>query len=192
MADDSRATRRSVLGRGALLLGSLAGSLGLVSGVERVRDGGVQISSTPALAATRLVLHGTDWHLQGADLARGRPPRSGDRVSVSGQLATALGGTPTGAFHATSLLLDTPLTQGTRPGAVMEIHNFTLAEGTLVGIGAAAPGESGVFTVVGGSGRYLGATGSYVARQDPVETGGEGTAMFTFEIRLAEGRNGSR
>jgi len=182
MADDSRATRRSVMGRGALLLGSLAGSLGLVSIAERVRDGGVAVNSAGALGVTRMVLQGTDWHLQGADLARGRPPKAGDRVSVSGLLATG------GEFHATSMLLHTPLSQG----AVMEIHNFTLPEGTLVGIGAAAPGESGLFTVVGGSGRYQGATGSYLARQDPVETGGEGTAMFTFEIRLAEGRDGSR
>ena len=178
MAEDSRATRRSVLGRGALMLGSLAGSLGLVTAAERVREGGVRVNSP---GATRMVLHGTDWHLQGADLARGRPPKAGDRVSVSGLLATG------GEFHATSMLLQAPLSQG----AVMEIHNFTLPEGTLVGIGAAAPGESGLFTVVGGSGRYLGATGSYLARQDPVETGGEGTAMFTFEIRLAEGRDGS-
>ena len=48
MAEDSRATRRSVLGRGALMLGSLAGSLGLVTAAERVREGGVRVNSPGA------------------------------------------------------------------------------------------------------------------------------------------------
>jgi len=163
-----------VLGRGALWLGGLAGALGAVSVGERVK-------SPPAVgnAAMRMVLEGTDWHLQAADLARGRLPSAGDRVTVFGRLASG------GEFHATSMYLDTALA-----GAVMEIHNFALPEGTLVGIGAARPGTESVFTLVGGSGRYRGATGSYTAVQDPVETGGLGTALFKFDLRLGEGTDG--
>jgi hypothetical protein len=40
-------------------------------------------------------------------------------------------------------------------------------------------GES-VFAIVGGTGRYLGARGSYVARRLPVELGGDGSAAFTM------------
>jgi hypothetical protein len=164
----------------------LAGSLGLVSIGERVREGTLG-SRSPAAGAVQMVLHGTDWHLHGSDLARGRLPQRGDRVSIYGQLASAPGAAPDGEFHASSMFLDTPLGNGPHSGQVMEIHNFTLPGGTLVGIGAAAAGDTGVFTVVGGSGRYLGATGAYSARQDPLETGGDGTASFKFDLRLAGG-----
>ena len=100
-------------------------------------------------------------------------------MTVQGRLASG------GEFHATSMYLDTEV-----PGAVMEIHNSALPEGTLVGIGAASPGAESVFTVVGGSGRYQGATGSYRAVQDPLETGGLGTALFKFDLRLGEGADG--
>jgi hypothetical protein len=189
MAVDGRASRRSILGRGALVLGSLAGSLGLVSIGERVREGalGIKSPAEPAAGMVQMVLHGSDWHLHGSDLARGRLPQRGDRVSIYGQLAPALGAAPDGEFHASSMFLDTPLGSGPHSGQVMEIHNFTLPRGTLVGVGAAAAGDTGFFTVVGGSGRYLGATGGYSARQEPQETGGDGTAIFKFDIRLAEG-----
>ena len=194
MAVDGRASRRSMLGRGALVLGSLAGSLGLVSVAERARAGTLGTSSAaPAMGAVQMVLHGSDWHLHGSDLARGRLPQRGDRVSIYGQLAPGPGAAPDGEFHASSMFLDTPLGAGPHAGQVMEIHNFALPGGTLVGIGAASAGETGFFTVVGGSGRYLGATGGYSARQDPVETGGDGTAIFKFDLRLAEGgTDGSR
>jgi hypothetical protein len=90
------------------------------------------------------------------------------------------------------MYLDTPYGFGSHPATVMQIHNFQLEDGTLVGVGAAAVGAEGVFTIVGGSGRYLGATGSYVATQDPYETGGDGTARFKFNLALREGTNGSR
>ncbi|HEX6351321.1 MAG TPA: hypothetical protein VF160_18250 [Candidatus Dormibacteraeota bacterium] len=169
MVSNDRATRRSVLGRGALMLGSLAGALGALTVGERIK-------SPPALP---MVLEGADWHLQAADLARGRPPKPGDRVTVYGRLL------PEGEFHATSIYLDTAVS-----GAVMEIHNFTLPEGTLVGIGAARPDLESAFTIVGGSGRYQGATGSYLAVQEPLETGGAGTARFKFDLRLGEETNG--
>lgn len=156
------------------MLGSLAGALGALTVGERVKSAPVA-----ANGALGMVLEGTDWHLQAADLARGRPPKAGDRVTVFGQLV------PKGEFHATSMYLDTAFRD-----AVMEIHNFTLPEGTLVGIGAARPGLESVFTVVGGSGRYQGATGSYRAVQEPLETGGTGTARFKFDLRLGEGTDG--
>ena len=57
-------------------------------------------------------------------------------------------------------------------------------------MGTAAPGAGGVFTILGGSGRYLGATGSYVAEQNPVETGGDGSARFTLTLIMREGQHG--
>ena len=36
--------------------------------------------------------------------------------------------------------------------------------------------------MIGGTGRYAGATGSYVARQSLREHGGEGTAEFTLTL----------
>jgi hypothetical protein len=131
-----------------------------------------------------LVLRGVDWHLHAADLQRGELPQRGNRVSVHGSLARDTGKGATGEFHATSIFMDTPLGHGSFTGAVLEIHNFTMEDGTLVGIGKAAAGAKGVFTVVGGSGRYQGATGSYAAQQSPLETGGDGTALFEFSLLL--------
>ena len=43
--------------------------------------------------------------------------------------------------------------------------------------------KENVFAIVGGTGKYLGVTGSYVARQNPLETGGDGTAEFTLTLQ---------
>ncbi len=179
-------SRRSILGLGALGLGALAGAIGLGGAVDRIQSG------QPLLGArgAKLVLHGSDWHLFGADLKRGQLPGRGDRVSVHGVLSGGAGGSALGEFHATQIHLDAPLGVGGRAGAVMEMHNFNLADGTLVGMGTAAPGAGGVFTILGGSGRYLGATGSYLAEQNPVETGGDGSARFTLTLITREGQHG--
>jgi hypothetical protein len=44
--------------------------------------------------------------------------------------------------------------------------------------------------VLGGTGRFTGVTGSYVARQGARELGGDGTAEFRFTLAGLEGRNG--
>ena len=52
---------------------------------------------------------------------------------------------------------------------------------SIFGVGAGALGPA-TFAVIGGTGRYSGATGSYVARQSRRELGGDGTAEFTLTL----------
>jgi hypothetical protein len=43
-------------------------------------------------------------------------------------------------------------------------------------------GDEGTFAIVGGTGRYSGARGSYTARQSPIGRGGDGTAELIVTI----------
>ncbi len=184
MDDTGRASRRGVLKMGALVLTGLAGAVGLGATVERAR-GGVDIQR---LAGTATRLHGSGWHLQAADLRRGVLPKPGDRVTISGVLSATPGGPRIGSFFATSMHLDTPGAMG-QAEAEMQMHTIQLPEGNLVGMGTAVAGADATYAVIGGTGRYTGATGSYTAVQNPFEIGGDGTAELNLNLKLAgEGR----
>jgi hypothetical protein len=73
---------------------------------------------------------------------------------------------------------------GARGVATLEQHTFILDGGTIVGSGAGTQSlEVGdTFAVVGGTGHYAGARGTYVARQRPLQFGGDGTAEFTITL----------
>jgi hypothetical protein len=66
-------------------------------------------------------------------------------------------------------------------GAVLTFHTFELIDATLSGTGS-GPLEEATFAVVGGTGSLLGAGGAYIARQDPVSAGGDGSAEFVFDL----------
>jgi hypothetical protein len=72
------------------------------------------------------------------------------------------------------------------PGVgAFHLHTFDLAEGTILGIGANKLDE-GSYAIVGGTGRYAGASGTYTARQFLRELGGDGTAEFTLNLNAWE------
>jgi hypothetical protein len=50
-----------------------------------------------------------------------------------------------------------------------------------MGMGSVEPGRH-AFAVVGGTGRYAGARGAYVASQHLRELGGDGTAHFVLDL----------
>jgi hypothetical protein len=175
--DGPGASRRTILRSGILAVGALAGVVGLAGVAEKLRSG----PQLAAEGATNITLHGTDWHLSAPGLRRGDLPKRGDRVSVTGSLSYTAEGEGMGAFVASVLHVDAP-GHGPYSQVQLETHNFQLPDGTLVGMGStSAQGES-VFAIVGGTGRFLGVTGSYVARQSPFETGGNGTAEFTLTL----------
>jgi hypothetical protein len=107
-------------------------------------------------------------------VVEGRPlghgPAAGDRTMMTGDLLGA-DGTSIGRFLGTS----TTFEPGAMGSQALESHTFQLADGTLHGMGAAGDTE---FAIVGGTGRYLGASGSYTARYMPIELGGDGSAAF--------------
>ena len=178
MAEEGiRATRRTVLRSGLLAIGGLAGIVGMAGLAERVKSG----AALPLASAgsNTFKLYGANWRLSAPDLRRGDLPKRGASVSVTGTLKDAAG-EPAGAFFATVLHLDAPAGHGPYSSALQETHTFQLPGGTVVGMGVNAPETEGVFAIVGGTGRFSGVTGSYVGRQSPLDTGGDGTAEFTF------------
>jgi hypothetical protein len=179
-----KASRRAILRHGVLALGALAGVVGLGSAAERVRSGNLLAQTAPG--TTTLTLRGSDWHLSASGLKRGDLPKRGDQVSVSGALSVAPGTAAVGSFFASVQHLDSRVGHGPFATVQQETHTFQLPDGTLFGMGTTVPGAEGAFAIVGGTGRYLGASGSYVAQQNPIETGGDGTAIFT--ITLNSGR----
>jgi hypothetical protein len=174
--EGSKATRRAVLRQGLFAIGAVAGLAGLTGLAEKARSGAIQ-QPRPYSAST-LRLYGSDWHLAAPGLRRGDPPRRGDQVSVSGTLRFAPGEEEVGTFFSSVVHLDGPSAHGPYATAQLETHTFQLPDGTLVGIGTATGEGPNVFSIVGGTGRFLGVTGSYTARQSPLETGGDGTAEF--------------
>jgi len=165
---------------GIFAFGALAGMLGIANAAERLKAGAQPVLK--ADGATTVTLHGTDWHLTSPNLTRGQLPKRGDQVSVSGALGYAPDTSPVGSFVGSVTHMDVA-GHGPYAGAQLETHTFLLPGGTLVGMGSALAGQENVFAIVGGTGQYLGVTGSYTARQDPLETGGDGTAEFTLTLQ---------
>ena len=127
-----------------------------------------------------LRFYGTEWHLAAPGLRRGDLPKRGDVVSVSGVLHSALGEAPVGSFLSSVVHLDAPAGHGPYSPAQLETHTFQLADGSLIGIGTTTAAGENVYSIVGGTGKFLGVTGSYIGTQSPLETGGDGTAEFTL------------
>jgi len=162
-------SRRSVLGRG---LAFAAAAIGL--GAANAQ------AATPETQGTELLLYGRNFHLHSRSTRSGQVPEGGDRHSAYGELLRRPGGKVIGHFTAAHLTQASPFAIG---ASSLEIHTFTLEDGTIHGLGAVARGAEGHFVILGGTGRYTGVTGSYVARQNVRELGGNGAA--TFHLTLA-------
>lgn len=179
MVNERNSPRRRLLKRGAMLLGGAAG-LGLLARGE--------VAATPSTGGGVLTLsvHGGDWRLTYPDRRRGILPQPGERSNSFGQLFSGPEGEKIGEFYASSFTFGAPFGPSDMAAAAMEMHHFNLADGTIVGMGTIGGfhDTTSVHAIIGGTGRYEGASGSYTARQSPVELGGDGTADFTFSINL--------
>lgn len=160
-------TRRGLLGRGLLALG---GAVGLGAAGTRFALGRGRDSDS-------FVLYGRNVQ-SGRRL--GQLPLEGERLSVRGELLAQPDGEPVGEFLAAAFALG----GAAHPAAAerLELHTFKLRDGSLFGTGTAGQLD-GVFAITGGTGRYAGAQGTYVARQHNADLGGDGTAEFTFTLR---------
>jgi hypothetical protein len=166
------------LTRGVLALaGGLGLSLGRVTGSVRAEEAvpGVQGG------AVTLTLYGRDWHLAAHDRRPGQLPVTGDRMGMFGELLDGAEGEKVGEFYAACFCVDSPFGATPYAAANIEFHTFNLDGGSISGMGTASAGEN-VYAIVGGTGRYAGARGSYVAVQRPAELGGDGTAEFHLTV----------
>jgi hypothetical protein len=176
--ETSGQTRRRLLGRLGLVLGGVAGAVGYAAaGASARRDLGLAVT-TPTPKATQqvsLVVRGQDWRLHGLGRTPGQIPGKGDMPAPLGRLVDGRG-RPAGSFRAAPM---------PGPAAMFQLHTFELTDGSLLGVGG-GPLSEAVYAVVGGTGRWAGASGSYVARQFPREAGGDGTAEFSFTLTVQE------
>lgn len=146
----------------------------------RASEGDAAAGSKPG---NRLVLHGRGWRISSRDVARGVLPSEGVRMLVRGEIVDQPSrGRKVADFFATYHRLSAPGKVASHEPGSLEQHTFVFSDGTIVGSGvASAAAESdGHFAIVGGTGRYLGVKGAYVAKQSHLELGGDGTASFTF------------
>ncbi len=166
---DGRIGRREAIRRTFLAAAALFGltTVGTAAGAVR---------SAPAGRVMRL--SGTDWHRQSSSSDAGLPPEPGERAGVTGVLVDE-GGDTVGTFRAASFLNEALWADGQTVS--LEFHTFDMGPDVLFGLGEDR-GPDGVFAVVGGTGRFSGARGSYKAVQSPYETGGDGTAHFEFTL----------
>jgi hypothetical protein len=163
-------SRRSMLKRSLVLA---AGAMGL--GAARA---GEAAGAMPK-AKHELRLYGRNFHLTSPSHRAGQVPAAGDQHSAYGQLLDRPKGRVVGHFTAAHLTHSSPFAAG---ASSLEIHTFTLQDGTIHGLGSVARGSEGHFVILGGTGRYAGAQGSYVASQRAREFGGNGTAEFHLTL----------
>ena len=167
MADATSTTRSGVLKRIALVAG---GAVGLAFAGRETLAGETLAAPTNGKAST-LVLQARDYHLAAPGSVPGELPPAGIQAVPSGRIVDRKGKT-LGSFSAANL---------PGVGPALQLHTFDLGDGTILGIGAAGQHDS-PFAIVGGTGRFAGANGTYVAKQSPRELGGDGTAEFTLTL----------
>lgn len=167
-------SRRNVLKSGLLVA---AGALGITGARE------ARAASRPL--PDELRLYGRSWRLDAPGRRSGESIRPGDSGTVTGELLEARDGRSLGQFFGSRLAVQSAPGGNVRADASVEVHTFVLPRGTIVGMGTALPGAS-VFAVVGGTGDFAGASGSYTAVQRLHEHGGNGTAEFHLTLHRPE------
>jgi len=162
--------RRTLLQRGLMLL---TGALGMGTVAHKVE--GAE-SPAPKTDPT-LRLHGR----RGQAPSR-LPGKSGERLVRYGELLDGPDGKRIGQFFTSGFCLETPF--GPQPVAAsnLEFQTFQLPEGTLFGIGAAGPGAERTLAILGGTGRFSAARGSYVEREVPSPTPGRDAVEFVLSL----------
>lgn len=172
MSTPMTATRRSAVKRGLLLAAGAVG-FGAAAGRGEAAPAANPLPSGPS-TATRLTLRGRNWRVTAPGRVHGQRPSTSELAATHGDLVDAAGRSY-GAFRSASL-----------DGALgrFQLHTFELPDGTIMGLGSG--GLDGSFAVIGGTGRYAGLTGAYVAKQRPREAGGNGTAEFVLTLNAQE------
>jgi hypothetical protein len=172
--------RRDALKGGVTLLGALG--MGIAS---RARPAATPDRAPESKRSAPLVLHGQRWRITSQDLRRGELPPAGVRMLARGEIMDkASHGRKIGDFFATYYRLNTPGKVAHHEPGTLELHTFVFPDGTIVGSGVAtaATESEGQFAIIGGTGRYQGASGSYIARQSYSDFGGDGTATLTLSL----------
>jgi len=166
--------RRKLLKRGALGAASIA-AVAVAAGAATTTNAKETRPSTSGQTTMRLL--GRGWHVDAKD---GKLPSKGERYSVYGELTDGKGD-KVGEFFSQNVGVDSPF-QITGEGlGAFEIHTLSIPGGTIVGVGVGG-GRERSYAIVGGTGKYTGARGSYLARQDTYGLGGDGKAEILLTL----------
>lgn len=185
MAASHRTSRRSLLGA-ALAVTGLAGT-GLASRLGRravdqddAADDGADEAGADRIALPTMYL---DRYTVHSGASGGAQRSRGDQTLLRGTLVDAQG-LRVGEVFASAV---------TMPGGVepdgpftsrMETQHLHLDDGGIVatGVAFARADLPNVYTVVGGSGRFAGARGSYTFEHDPTVARPEGRSVINFDL----------
>ena len=167
-------SRRGLLGRGLVLLAGVVG-VGAGAGATKLVAGNADETSGP------VQLYGRNWLLQTPARKPGERLVPGEQGTVYGELVDARGKS-VGQFYGSRMAIQSGVAGPIEADGSMELHTFRLEGGTILGIGSMIAGES-IFSIAGGTGRYAGSRGTYIAQQRLRELGGDGTAEFTIDLR---------
>jgi len=177
--------RREALGRAFALLGAAVG-IGAASVDLSAAPRDENLSDAKLNKQKQLVLQARGLRISSQDLRRGELPPAGIRMTARAEIVSGSSKNQkkTGEFLATYHRINTPGKVAAHEPGSLEQHTFILPEGTIFGTGVSTAGMDGdgQFAIIGGTGRYHGARGSYVARQSHVDFGGNGVATFTFTL----------
>ncbi len=144
-----RPTRRNAIRRGLLAAGGL---IGLGAGARTAANRSVRVAGT------------TDITLYAPDLAT-PTARSGEAPAARSEVLDAPEGRPVGEVHVAVVPVLGPGASSSNADR-MEWHTFHLQGGTILGAGSAGT-EGGAFSVIGGTGRFANARGTYDLRRVP-------------------------
>ena len=178
--------RRTFIRRGAVLLASIAGMVGAThSGLAANETASTNKNASfmdGTSSAPFAKLFGSNWHFVSETRTLGELPAPGSRGAAYGELLDRPDGSKVGEFYSASFWLGSPFGESDVSALALEMHTFRFSDGTLIGMGS-HNGPDSVYAIVGGTGRYHAATGSYLASQRPSGLGGDGSADFTFSIQ---------
>jgi len=169
------AYRKVVADRRALLRRGAVGAIGVAT-AALVVGGGTKRATPEATSARTIRFTGRAWHTD----TLGKTPENGQRYAVYGELLDARG-EKAGEFYSMAVGIDSPFQLTGAGVGSMEVHTLSLVEGTIVGVGVGGGSERN-FAIVGGTGKYAGARGTYLARQDTYGLGGSGKAEFLLTL----------
>jgi hypothetical protein len=172
-------SRRMAIRKGLLTAAGLCGLKAV---------GPLSTTAEAQAAGATLTLYGRNWFSYGQGKRAGELPAKGDRLVASGDLHATPEGDKVGEFHAAVFHLGAPGQVGPAGAGSLELHTFLLPGGSVIGTGTATPDpdRDDAFAIIGGTGRYAGASGTYVARQRYRELGGDGTAELTMQFATRE------
>lgn len=114
---------------------------------------------------------------------RGAQRKRGDQTVLRGMLTTA-DGERFGEVFASALTMPGPVDADSPHTSRLEIQNFHLRDGTILGMGTAFAQVEvpNLYTIIGGSGKYAGARGGYTFHHNPSVAAPEGQAAITFDL----------